>query len=308
MKHRTLFSVIGFLFAPAVAFGACSANNLTRCLDSVCAINIGANAAARCQYCGSATAGEPPTTNIETINGKIVQMKNITAGGTSKYTISDKELKKAPKDPGQRYVWATEQCLKKVSGCTTEDVSDTYDSLIEQSCEAAGIAAEMLIAITNTNKTKTKTECSAKINACVIDERHCLADYRNCESDVNFDKYFSQCSISSPATKDNKIEYDISGCDSFLADIRSTLISDRNSAIKNAATLLQSIVKAYQDTRTTKLATTQKSCKDNSAKQICLADMCDSHMRHKCGDGYEYELQLAEQLCKYYDTACSRLK
>lgn len=296
------------MFAPFVAFGACSTNNLTRCLDSVCAINIGANAAARCQYCGSATAGEPTTTNIETINGKTVQMKNITAGGTSKYTISDKELKKAPKDPGKRYVWATEQCLKKVSGCTTEDVSDTYDSLIEQSCEAAGIAADMSNLAKKANKTRTKTECSARINACIIDEKRCLADYRNCESDADFDKYFSQCSISFPDPKDEKGKYDVSGCDSFLADIRSTLISNRNSAIKDAATLLQSIVKAYQNTRATKLATTQQSCKDNSAKQNCLVNMCENHMRHKCGDGYEYEQQLAEQLCKYYDTACNRLK
>lgn len=290
---------MGLLFVPHFAFGACSTNNLTRCLDSVCAINIGANPAARCQYCGSASAGTPSTAGV---------MKNVTAGSAAKYTISDKELKKAPADPGQRYVWATEQCLKKVSGCNTEDVSDTYDSLIEQSCKAAGIAADMSNLAKKANKTKTKTECSARINACIIDERHCLADYRNCESDVNFDKYFSQCSISSPATKDNKIEYDISGCDSFLADIRSTLISNRNSAIKDAATLLQSIVKTHQNTRATKLASTQQSCKDKSAKQNCIKTVCADNMRHKCDNGFEYEKTLAEQLCKFYDIACSRLK
>lgn len=288
MRYSKLFSVIGFVFAPAFAFGAsCSTNNLTRCLDSVCAINIGANAAARCQYCGSASAGEPTAAGV---------MKNVTAGSAAKYSISEKELKKAPKDPGQRYVWATEQCLKKVQGCTTEDVSDTYDSLIEQSCKAAGIAADMANLAKKAAKEKTKPACSAEINACVINDKRCLNDYRKCETDADFDKYFSECSVAT------------TGCDSFLTDIRTELVSARNSAIKNATALLQSIVQAYQETRATKLATTQKSCKDNSAKQNCIENMCDYHMNNKCADGYEYERELAEQLCKYHDIACNRLK
>jgi len=287
MKHINLFLIFGLMYAPTMAFGACSANNLTRCLDSVCAINIGANAAARCQYCGSASAGEPTTAGV---------MKNITAGSAAKYSISEKELKKAPKDPGQRYVWATEQCLKKVKDCTTEDVSDTYDSLIEQSCKAAGIAADMANLAKKATKGKSKTSCSSEISACIIDNKRCLADYRNCESDANFDKYFSECTIAS------------NGCDSFLADIRSTLISARDSAIKGADALLQSIVKAYQDTRANKLATTQRGCKDNSSKQQCISDVCATNMRNQCAAGYEYELQLAGQLCKFYDIACDRLK
>ena len=43
MKYRNLFLTMGLLFVPHVVFGACSTANLTRCLDSVCAINIGAN-------------------------------------------------------------------------------------------------------------------------------------------------------------------------------------------------------------------------------------------------------------------------
>ena len=87
MKYRLLFLSVNLLFAPTLVFGACSVANLTRCLDSVCAINIGANPAARCQYCGTNSAGEP---------AKSGTMKSISAGTSSKYIISDKELKNAP--------------------------------------------------------------------------------------------------------------------------------------------------------------------------------------------------------------------
>ena len=287
MKYTKLFLMVGLLCAPAVAFGACSVNNLTRCLDSVCAINIGANAAARCQYCGSASAGEPTTAGV---------MKNVTAGSAAKYSISEKELKKAPKDPGQRYVWATEQCLKKVKECTSEDVSDNYDSLIEQSCKAAGIAADMASLAKKATKGKTKSACSNEISACIINDKRCLGDYRNCESDSDFDKYFSECTVAA------------GGCDEYLADIRSTLTTERDNAIKAADTMLQSIVKAYQDARTAKLAKANGGCKDGSAKRECVEDVCATNMRNHCDDKHAYEKMLAEQLCKFYDTACDRLK
>lgn len=278
---------MGLFVAPGFAFGACSTANLTRCLDSVCAINIGANAAARCQYCGSASAGEPSTAGV---------MKNITAGNAAKYTISDKELKKAPKDPGQRYIWATEQCLKKVKDCTGEDVSDNYDSLIEQSCKAAGIAADMASLSKKVNTEKKKPACESEISACVIDSKRCLADYRNCESDADFDKYFSECSVAA------------TGCDTYVSAIRSTLISARDAAVKNADLALQNIVEAYQTARKQKLAGTQQSCKDKSGKRDCAKTVCANNMKHKCADGFEYETTLAEQLCGFYDTACGRLK
>ena len=148
MKHSALFLVLGLVFVPTFSFGACSVANLTRCLDSACAINIGANPAARCQYCGSSAAGKPSTANV---------MKNISAGSVTKYILSDKELKKAPSDPGERYVWATKQCLKKLKDCTPDDVSDNYDSLIEKSCTAAGIAAEMTRLTDEAKIEKTQT-------------------------------------------------------------------------------------------------------------------------------------------------------
>ncbi len=287
MKPRLLFFLVSILFVPNTMFGACSVANLTRCLDSACAINIGANPAARCQYCGVSSAGEP---------SKSTAMKSISAGASAKYNISDKELKKAPKDPGERYVWATEQCLKKVSGCTPDDVTDNYDKLIEQSCTAAGISAQMASLSKKVNTAKTKTSCSNEISACIISDKHCLADYTKCKTDSEFDKMFSDCSIASV------------GCDSFLADIRSSLITTRDTTIKNADRILQMIVSAYQNARSERLALAQQSCKDDSEKQSCISRVCNHNMRYKCDESHEYEITLANELCKFYDIACTRLK
>jgi len=287
MKYNKLLLSIVFVFTPIVAFGACSTTNLTRCLDSVCAINMGANTAARCQYCGSESAGNPPTEG---------SMKNITVGNYAKYTISAKELKKAPTDPGKRYIWATEQCLQKIADCTNEDVEETYDPLIEQSCTAAGIFIDNANLLKKANKVKNQTSCSAEINSCIISEKHCLAGYKNCESDADFDKYFSECSIATL------------GCDEYLAEIRSALISDRTNMLKSATAVLRGIVKGYQDRRQNDLSTKQLACKNSSTKESCKKTFCLNNMRHKCDKGYEYELQLVEQLCKFYDTACERLK
>lgn len=273
---------------PNFVYGAgCSTANLIRCLDSSCAINIGANPAARCQYCGSSSAGEPE---------KSMAMKSVSAGSAAKYTISDKELKKAPEDAGERYVWTIQKCLSKMPECTNEDVEDNYDSLIEQSCKAAGIAADFSSLAKKVNTAKTKGSCSTDISACIINDKHCLAGYRKCESDEDFDRHFSDCGIINV------------GCDAFLQEIRSTLIAARDKSFKNADEMLQKIVLTYQNARKQTLDSTIQSCRDNSAKEKCMNSVCNSHMRNKCEVGYEYEKVIANELCKFYDIACSRLQ
>lgn len=287
MKHSAIFSAFALLFAPTFAFGACSVANLTRCLDSACAINIGANPAARCQYCGSAAAGKP---------SKSTAMKSITAGSSARYNISDKELKNAPSEPGERYVWATRICLGKVTDCTADDVSENYDSLIEQSCTAAGISAQMSNLTQKSRKQKTQNECSNDIGACITNDKHCSGDYKNCESDADFDRNFSDCVIAA------------NGCDSFSGAIRSTLISTRDKIFANADAILANIVAAYQKTRENKLKNTETACRDSSGKNKCIATVCNNNMPHKCDVGYEYENGLASELCKFYDVACDRLR
>jgi len=287
MKIRDFIFFGCLLATPTFVYGACSVANLTRCLDSVCAINIGANPAARCQYCGSASAGEPT---------KSTAMKSVSAGSSTKYIITDKELKKAPSDPGERYVWGTKACLKKVTTCNAEDVEEIYDPLIEQSCKAAGIAAEFAELAQEVNEQKSQSSCSSEITTCMVNAKRCTADYRKCESDSDFDRFFSECSIASV------------GCDEFLKDIRARLMSSRKTAIANADKILQTIIDSYKNSREQKLANARTSCKNNANKQDCIERICKNNMRNKCDIGFDYEKTVAEQLCKFYDIACERLK
>ena len=286
MKTHTLFLLpILLIFSGADAAPTCSRANLTRCLDSVCAINVSSNPSARCQYCGTSGAGTPPKTG----------MRSVSVGTSAKYNISDKELKSAPSDPGQRYAWAARQCIKKVSGCTADDVSETYDSLIEQSCRAAGVSAQLDQTLDKMAQSKSRTTCSTSIRACLISDTHCTANFRNCESDSDFDKFFSACGVES------------TGCDDYLSDIRSQLISDRDNAIKNADTILAQIVDAYKSARQKRLSQIKSGCTDNSTRDSCIETVCQNNMKNGCGAGYESERSMATQLCKFYEIACSTI-
>ena len=210
MKPQALFLAFVFtaFFGASYAAPSCSHANLTRCLDSVCAINISSNPSARCQYCGTSGAGTPPKN----------AMRSVSAGSSAKYNISDKELKKAPTDPGERYAWATSQCIAKVSNCTPDDVSEVYDKLIEQSCTAAGVSAQMKKLQSNIGKSKSKSTCESEITVCITDSKRCTSDYRKCEENSDFDKFFSVCST------------EVSGCDEHVSEIRTELLASNPDA------------------------------------------------------------------------------
>lgn len=267
----------------ANAATTCSRANLTRCLDSACAIGSSSNPSARCQYCGSASAGTPPK-NV---------MKAISAGASAKYNISDKDLKKAPSSPGERYAWATQQCITKVAGCTPDDVTETYDKLIEQSCTAAGVSAKMEQLQAQAKKTRTKSDCDSEIAACMVADKACSADWRNCEENADFDKFFSACGVQS------------AGCDDFISEIRDELLASRDNAIKNADTILAKIVATYQNARETKLTDTRTGCTDDKQFDKCVETVCQNNMPDKCAD--KTEQVSAGLLCQFYKTACKTL-
>ena len=288
MKTQILLLLSAALLCTnAHAVAKCSHANLTRCLDSACAINISSNRAARCQYCGTSSAGTPPAAKKG--------MKSVSVGTSSKYNITDKELKNAPEDPGERYAWATAQCIKKVSGCTAEDVSDTYDKLIEQSCTAAGVSAKLDKTLDQIAKKKTKSSCKTDITACLVADKYCTADYRKCSENADFDKFFSTCSVNA------------TGCDDYISEIRETLIAARDEAIKNTDTVLNKIISAYKTARDKKLSEIKAGCTDNAARDACVETVCARNMPNKCGDGYESEKASAIGLCKFYDIACATI-
>lgn len=284
MKPHLLFLPLILLTCRvADAASSCSRANLTRCLDSVCAINISSNPAARCQYCGTSGAGIPPKNN----------MRSVSTGST-KYNISATELKKAPNDPGERYIWATQQCIAKVSGCTPDDVTETYDKLIEQSCTAAGVSAKMAQVQADARKTRTQSDCESEITSCLITDSACGADYSNCSENSDFDKFFAACGVQS------------AGCDEFISDIRTTLLSERDNTIKNADTILTKIITAYQNTRATKLADTRSDCDSDKKFDKCVETVCENNMPDKCTD--DSERVSAGLLCQFYKTACKTLQ
>ena len=289
MKHKICFFIIGAFMMPCAAFAAttCSQMNLTRCLDSVCAINVSSNPAARCQYCGTSSAGTPPTKS---------GMRSLSLGASARYTLSEDELESAPTDPGQRYVWATEQCIKKVSGCTADDVSDVYDELIEQSCRAAGVSAQMATTIADANKnTATESGCLSTIRACMVAANRCGPDYSQCADDASFNNFFAACSVESP------------DCGEFVSNVRTALIDARDTAIANAETLINNIVASYQANREQQLALAQQTCTDNSGRNACVETVCSRNMPNQCGPGFESERVNANLLCEFYTVACELL-
>ncbi len=288
MKAKLVFLISALLLCTnAHAVAKCSRANLTRCLDSVCAINVSSNRAARCQYCGTSSAGTPPSEKKG--------MKAVSAGASAKYNLTDKELKKAPTDPGERYAWATAQCIKKVAGCTAEDVTDAYDKLIEQSCTAAGVSAKLDKTLEQVAKKKTKSACKTDITACLVADKYCTADYRKCSENADFDKFFSTCSVNA------------TGCDDYIAEIRETLIAARDEAIENTESVLAKIIAAYQVAREKQLTSIKSGCVDNTARDECVETVCARNMPNKCGDGYESEKASAIGLCKFYEIACATI-
>lgn len=289
MKTRTLLLTVILSACPGIAAAAsCSVMNLTRCLDSVCAINVSSNPSARCQYCGTSIAGEPPSQR-----GGMV---SLSVGASARYTISEDELEDAPTDPGQRYAWATAKCIEKIDGCTPDDVTDNYDKLIEQSCRAAGVSAQLAATLADRAKpSATLSSCTTSIRACMIAANRCGSDWSNCADDASFDEFLSTCGVQE------------NNCSEFMPDVRTAMTEDRDSAIANAGALIENIIKGYQKAREQKLASARHACTDGTSRTNCVETVCERNMPNKCGQGYESERVNAELLCEFYDLACELL-
>lgn len=254
-------------------------------MDSACAINIGVNPAARCQYCGTSNAGEPP---------KQKGLTNVTAGQSTKYAISASDLSNAPSDPSRRYAWALGECIKKLPDCTEQDVSDAYDKLIEQSCKSAGVTMKITNAASELNAKPTKTNCTRTFTNCM--DSKCGKSFDKCPTDADFNRVFTECAAEA------------TGCDEYLSGFRESFATAREKASENREDDLQRIVNSNKSTRESTFNTTFQNCKTGAAKEKCINTMCSRHMRGGCkGDTAEQERSMAEQLCKYYDTACAVL-
>ena len=289
MNHIKMLFIATFC-AIAPVFGAfsatpqCSLVNMQRCLDSACAINIGMNPAARCQYCGTSAAGDAPSQK---------GLSSITAGQSTKYTLTAAELRVAPSDPGRRYIWATTECIKKLPDCTTDDVSKLYDKLIEQSCKAAGVNMQITTAMQNISKKPTKSSCNTMFTTCM--NKKCGTSFENCEEDATFTQSIAECAT------------DATGCDDYVAEFRGIITNDRKTTYARRESVLQTLVKNYQSTRESKLSGAKTNCKNGNTFNSCVNTVCNNNMPNKC-DNDKTERSMAERLCQFYKTACAVLK
>ncbi len=267
----------------SVSAATCSRLNLTRCLDSVCATNIGANPAARCQLCGDAMAGEFDTNGMRTV-----------LGGTQ-YSLTATELKDAPTTPGARYAWATDTCAKKIAGCTDADVADEYDKLIEQSCRAVcvnqNIVARQSAAMA---ASKSATECLDSVRICVTTDTRCGADFAKCP-DAVLDRYLSECNVAAGNL-----------CTAHNSDIRRTITASRDALAAGRANMIDDIVAARTHARETELNDIRTQCTAGASRDNCVLRVCAS-MQGGCTDN-RFEQSAAELMCAYETAACARLQ
>ena len=286
MKTKFIYFALYILMAPGLAVAVpCSRINLTKCLDSACAINLTSNPAARCQYCGTADAGEPAAS----------AMKSISAGAASKNTISAKELKGAPTDPGERYVWATKLCLTKVQNCSTEDVSEAYDPLIEKSCTAAGVASKAASLQKKAAKNKrTQSSCQDEVFTCVTADEKCTGDFSKCADDSQFDSFLATCLST------------VTGCADFTSQVRDTVAQSRTNAISATDNILDAVVAAHKTAREQQMTSIKSGCKDNSDFDLCVSVACKNNTNNNCAT--DAEKTIANALCQFYKTACTKVK
>ena len=286
MIKKLAFLALGIFVLPQITWAApCSRINLIKCLDSGCAINLSSNPAARCQYCGTADAGLPAAS----------AMKSVTAGASSKNTISAKELKNAPTDPGERYVWATKLCLSKVQNCTAEDVTEAYDPLIEKSCTAAGISNDMAtLQKKAANSEKSKTVCTNEISVCITKPEKCDSNFSKCADEAQFNNFFAACAAQT------------SGCTNSIDAARDTIATNRTSTLNATDSNLTAIVASYQNARSQKMASIKTNCENNTDYENCVKNACKTNTNNNCGT--DAEQTIANNLCQFYKTACTKVK
>ncbi|MBR4507847.1 MAG: hypothetical protein IKP24_04955 [Alphaproteobacteria bacterium] len=286
MIKKLAFLALGIVALPQITWAApCSRINLTKCLDSGCAINLSSNPAARCQYCGTADAGLPAAS----------AMKSVSAGTSSKNTISAKELKNAPTDPGERYVWATKLCLSKVQNCTAEDVTEAYDPLIEKSCTAAGISNDMAtLQKKAANSEKSKTVCTNEISVCITKPEKCDSNFSKCADETQFNNFFAACAAQT------------SGCTNSIDAARDTIATNRTSTLNATDSNLTAIVASYQNARSQKMASIKTNCENNTDYENCVKNACKTNTNNNCST--DAEQTIANNLCQFYKTACTKVK
>jgi hypothetical protein len=272
----------------------CRVSDLQACLDSAC--DDGLDTASRCYLCGTSAAKKPEEKKYAL--GDTPKLQSLAVGRSSRNTLSDNELKSAPKEPGERYQWATRECVKKIDGCAAEDATENYDKLIDQSCKVALGDVEYTASIKNSAVKKTSDQCSAELSSCLLSPAKCDGNMLKCADDAEFNRNFSSCMA------------DASGCGDFITEMRGKMISARDNMVKTRESRLTDLANLRKMERQEKLESANRLC-SGVGKDACVAEMCGNmpnglDENGLCAD--QNERQWAANLCKFVDTACNKLK
>jgi hypothetical protein len=293
IKFIGIFVALAVVCAPDGFAAKCKTSDLQKCLDSVCLDDM--DSGSRCYMCGTSVAKKPEKQKYAL--GDTPEMQSLSLGKSSKNTISEKDLKKAPSEPGERYQWASAECVKKLKDCSPDDVTESYDKLIDQSCKIALGASDYEASMKKAAIKKTSNQCDSEISLCLLSENKCGGNMLNCEEDSEFNRNYSACAVEA------------SKCDEFVTTLRDKMMRQRDDMVAKKKSRLSDLVKLRQLEREEKMAAAGRVC--NGGKDACIIEMCGNlpnglDENGLCGD--RNEKIWASSMCKFVDIACDRLK
>ena len=290
-----LFCALFAALPAGAAFAAkCKVSDLQACLDSACSEDL--EPSSRCYLCGTSAAKKPAAEKYAL--GDTPAMQSLSVGKSSKNTLSDKELKGAPNEPGERYRWATVECLKKLKDCESEDVEDNYDKLIDQACKIALGDADYAASMKKAAVKKTADQCSSELSICLLATNKCDGNMLKCEEDDEFNRNFSACMVEAV------------GCGEFTTTLRDKMKKSRDDMVAKKESRISDLVALKKMEREEKFESAKKMCA-SGGKDGCIAEMCGNFPNGLDANGVCADAEekiWATNLCKFVDLACDKLK
>ncbi|MCL2629325.1 MAG: hypothetical protein FWD33_01370 [Alphaproteobacteria bacterium] len=277
--HLLMFTfAVGAVFA-SNAF-ACRTNDLIRCLDSACVTDITTDPGSRCRLCGPTDRARRAQLREDTYHGagNALGFQALALDASSNVNLSARELRDAPTNSEDRFVWATEKCVAKIRNCDENNSWDTieeYMKLVEQSCAASDAANRFHETATAVAEVKDTEMCVALTGLCMEEDARCGAGWVNCRgvgNDAAFDRFFGLCLLEH-GCEDGEIREGnnvIKRRGSINADLKSQI---RNLDVRDRERLANAETNAAAD-RQRRWNRAVNLCKDDRAKRDCIRVYC----------------------------------
>lgn len=288
-------TIIGFLAVftyAGIANSACDTNVLEKCIDSVCAVGISLDSGVRCKLCGTSVANVKSDTSSSIYSSTTPTFKSLSLGNntsTSNMTLNPDE---APSAPSDKYAYAINECISKVSDCDVSDIKTRYDNLISDSCKSAAGQASITSMSKKTNK--SDSDCYKLVKSCMSESNKCGSGFNLCAETLDgtmYNKNLSVCMTS------------VSGCGGASTYINKTMKSDYETAQKEIKSVRDNYAKNLKSEREKKIANFEDTCKTGFAR--CQVKICENSSS-SCAD--TKDKNMAKKMCEYINLACQEVK